>query len=69
MCLVEATAPIFSCQEMHIICSSCRKKVRDNMCPVCRGVYDKQDRRHRFGEKMSVELASLRMELEDLSVY
>eukprot|EP00092_Neocalanus_flemingeri_P029035 GFUD01031521.1.p1 GENE.GFUD01031521.1~~GFUD01031521.1.p1 ORF type:complete len:415 (+),score=100.92 GFUD01031521.1:58-1302(+) len=66
VCLVEATAPIFSCKEMHVICSSCQKKVKHNQCPVCRGMYDKPVRRHRFAEKMSEDLGSQRKALEDL---
>eukprot|EP00092_Neocalanus_flemingeri_P015380 GFUD01016644.1.p1 GENE.GFUD01016644.1~~GFUD01016644.1.p1 ORF type:complete len:435 (+),score=109.62 GFUD01016644.1:50-1306(+) len=66
VCLVEATAPIFSCKEMHVICSSCQKKVKHNQCPVCRGTYDKPVRRHRFAEKMSEDLVSQRKALEDL---
>eukprot|EP00092_Neocalanus_flemingeri_P006551 GFUD01007062.1.p1 GENE.GFUD01007062.1~~GFUD01007062.1.p1 ORF type:complete len:412 (+),score=100.36 GFUD01007062.1:58-1293(+) len=66
VCLVEATAPIFSCKEMHVICSSCQKKVKHNQCPVCRGTYDKPVRRHRFAEKMSEDLVSQRKALGDL---
>jgi len=66
VCLDEATAPIFSCKEMHVICSSCRNTVVGSMCPVCRGSYGKERMRHRFAEKMSEELGVLRKKLSDL---
>jgi len=66
VCLDEAAPPIFSCKEMHVICSSCRDAVVGSMCPVCRGNYGKERMRHRFAEKMSEELGVLRKKLSDL---
>ena len=43
VCLETAEAPIFTCQEMHLICANCRPKLSD--CPECRVPY--QLRRHR----------------------
>ena len=45
VCLEIAEAPIFMCQEMHLICSNCRPKLKE--CPECRAPYKAQLRRHR----------------------
>ena len=45
VCMETAEAPIFMCQEMHLICSSCRPKVKE--CPECRVAYQGAPRRHR----------------------
>jgi len=68
VCLVEATAPIFSCKEMHLICSSCSEKIAsaDNKCPICRGSYSNEKMRHRFAEKMSEKLEEMRKSLADM---
>jgi len=66
VCLEEAAPPIFSCTEMHLVCFSCREKVLGNRCPVCRGSYGKKKMRHRFAEKMSENLGSMRKELAGL---
>jgi len=66
VCMEESAAPIFSCMQMHVICSTCRDKVVGNSCPVCRGSYGLERMRHRFAEKISEKLAQLRKELEEL---
>ena len=45
VCLDTAEAPIYMCQEMHLICSNCRPKLKE--CPECRAPYKAQLRRHR----------------------
>ena len=45
VCFETAEAPIFMCQEMHLICSNCRPKLKE--CPECRAPYKAQLRRHR----------------------
>ena len=45
VCLETAEAPIFTCQEMHLICANCRPKLKE--CPECRAPYQAQPRRHR----------------------
>ena len=45
VCLETAVAPIFSCPESHVICSTCRPKV--SKCPECRVTYKGPPRRHR----------------------
>ena len=45
VCLETAEAPIFTCQEMHLICANCRPKLKE--CPECRAPYQPQPRRHR----------------------
>ena len=61
VCLEESFPPIFTCQEMQIICKSFKEKVKGNKCPVCTG-----SMRHRYAEKESEELVQLRRELGDL---
>ena len=53
VCLEIATIPIYSCQESHLICSTCRPKVVE--CPECRIEYRDNGvlRRHRYAEKNS----------------
>merc|ERR1712117_895271 len=45
VCMETAEVPIFMCQEMHLICSTCRPKVKE--CPECRVAYQGAPRRHR----------------------
>ena len=45
VCLETAEVPIYTCQEMHLICANCRPKLRE--CPECRAPYQAQPRRHR----------------------
>ena len=45
VCFETAEAPIFACQEMHLICSNCRPMFKE--CPECRMPYQAQLRRHR----------------------
>ena len=47
VCFETAEVPIYTCQEMHLICSNCRPKLRE--CPECRAPYQAQPRRHRSG--------------------
>ena len=62
VCLETATIPIYSCQESHIICSSCRPKLKE--CPECRVEYPDKDvmKRHRFAEKTVGEIERLKEE-------
>merc|ERR1712099_36175 len=55
VCFEVCAAPIYSCDEQHIICSECRPKV--STCPECREPYPEKPRRHRYAEKSSEELA------------
>ena len=45
VCMETAEVPIYTCQEMHLICSHCRPQLRE--CPECRAPYPVQPRRHR----------------------
>ena len=65
VCLETAEVPIYTCQEMHLICSHCRPKLRE--CPECRAPYQAQPRRHRYAEKTAVELKKLREEFAQLT--
>jgi len=63
VCLVTASAPIFSCPENHLICSVCRPQMTE--CPECRVEYrdNKKPRRHRYAEKMLEELDIMKKEI------
>ena len=45
VCMETVEAPIFTCQEQHLICANCRPKLKD--CPECRVPYQAQLKRHR----------------------
>merc|ERR1719195_906547 len=64
ICMEVCTAPIFCCDEQHIICSSCRPKV--SVCPECREPYPEKPRRHRFAEKAARDLDALLLERAEL---
>merc|ERR1712130_1069730 len=64
VCLEVSSAPIFSCDEQHIICSDCRPKV--SICPECREPYPEKPRRHRYAEKAAKELEALILERAEL---
>jgi len=55
VCLEVASAPIFMCSDLHLICSDCRPKV--SICPECREPYPSKAKRHRYAEKAAEELA------------
>jgi len=57
VCLEVVSAPIFRCEELHIICFNCRPKV--STCPECRTPYPKTALRHRYAEKSAEELEEL----------
>lgn len=65
VCLETAEAPIFMCQEMHLICSVCQPKLTH--CPECRQSYLRASRRHRFAEKNAEDLQKLRQELTQIT--
>jgi len=57
VCFEVASAPIFMCSDLHLICSDCKPKV--SICPECREPYPKKAKRHRYAEKAAEELAGL----------
>ena len=61
VCYVTAEAPIFMCQQQHLICSSCQPKVTS--CPECREAYQGPPRRHRYAERDAEELKKMKEEL------
>ena len=64
VCLETAYAPIFMCQQMHLICSSCRPWL--SVCPECRQKY-KGHQRHRYAEQDVEELIKLKKELSKVT--
>ena len=56
VCLETAEAPIYMCQEMHLICSNCRPKLGE--CPMCQAPYQAQLRRHRSVVNTQLSLGS-----------
>ena len=65
VCFETADIPIFMCSEMHLICSTCKPKVRE--CPECRVPYTGAPKRHRYAEKTAEELKKLRKEFESMA--
>ena len=61
VCLETASAPIFMCQQQHLICSSCQPRVTS--CPECREAYQGPPRRHRYAERDAEELEKMKEEL------
>jgi len=57
VCLEVASPPIFTCSDLHLICSDCKPKV--SICPECREPYPEKAKRHRYAEKAAEELAGL----------
>ena len=64
VCLETAAAPIFTCQEMHLICSSCRPRL--SSCPTCREVYLGPPKRHRYAEREVEDLKNMQEELSKI---
>ena len=66
ICLeVASQAPIFKCEEDHLICSKCRVKVR--CCPQCREEYPEgPHKRYRGAERQAERLAGMYKERESL---
>merc|ERR1719341_310330 len=64
VCLETASAPIYMCQQMHLICSSCRPRL--SACPECRQKY-KGHQRHRYAERDAEELNKLKDELSKVT--
>ena len=64
VCLETASqAPIFKCEEDHLICSKCREKV--SCCPVCRMEYPRGARKRlRGAERQAERLAGMYNERE-----
>jgi len=65
VCFETADVPIYMCSEMHLICSTCKPKVRE--CPECRVPYTGPPKRHRYAEKTAEELKKLRKEYENMT--
>ena len=65
VCFETADVPIFMCSEMHLICSSCKPKIKE--CPECRVPYTGAPKRHRYAEKTAAELRKLRTEYENMT--
>ena len=57
VCMETAEIPIYTCNQMHLICSKCRPKL--DVCPVCRTEYQDM-RRHRYAEKTAQEIKKLK---------
>ena len=65
VCLEIADCPIYCCHQQHLICGVCRPKVKE--CPECRDVYTLEVR-HRYAEKIALELKKLYTELDQLKI-
>ena len=68
VCLETAFAPIFTCQQQHLICSICHPLVTS--CPECREDYQgppRTPRRHKYAERDADELKKLQEELAKIT--
>ena len=64
VCFEVAKVPIFSCSESHLVCQTCRPKLKQ--CPECRVEYNGEKKRHRYAEMIATELDTLLKERETL---
>ena len=67
VCLETVKAPIFMCQQQHLVCSKCQPRLAS--CPECRETYQKQPRRHIYAERDAEELEKIQNELANLTDY
>ena len=65
VCLETAKAPIFTCQQQHLVCFKCRPRLTS--CPECREDYQEPPRIHRYAERDAEELEKLQEELAKLT--
>jgi len=65
VCLETAKAPIFMCQQQHLICFKCRPRL--TLCPECREAYQGLPRRHRYAERDAEELEKMRKEITSMT--
>merc|ERR1719462_171563 len=65
ICLETAKSPIFMCPDSHIICSECAPKVQT--CPQCRVELPTPLKRHRFAEKIAMDLDDQLQKLVELT--
>jgi len=61
LCFETAEAPIFECQEGHLVCSKCKPKI--TKCPECQIVYRGPDKRNRYAERDAEKLQALIQEV------
>ena len=60
VCTVQCTPPIYRCQEEHMICKTCRPKIK--VCPECRLPY-KGLQIHRYAERDHQQMVALEQKL------
>ena len=66
VCLETGESPLYCCQDQHLVCSTCRPRVRGR-CPSCRVKYLGGDLlSHRAAERNAERLRRLRTELTQL---
>lgn len=64
VCLETASAPLFTCHQMHLVCGGCRPRLVT--CPECRAGYS-GNTRHRWAEREAEHLQRLKQELSVLT--
>jgi len=64
VCFETAETPIYMCSMSHLICKNCLPRLK--VCPECRKQYPKTPVRHRFAEKLDVEIKKLSTERKTL---
>ena len=60
VCMETCLAPIFQCEESHLICDRCRDRV--TICPVCRVKYGGKKIRARYAERDAEKIEEFRRE-------
>ena len=68
VCLETGESPLYCCEEQHLICSTCRPRVRERgRCPSCRVRLQGGDLlSHRAADRSAERLRGLRSELTQL---
>ena len=66
VCLEPATAPIYMCGEMHMICLTCKPRL--SQCPQCRSKvgFRGEVRRHRYAEKIAQEVERIKQQRDKI---
>ena len=62
VCTEQCTPPIYGCQDYHMICKTCRPKIK--ACPECRLPY-RGLQIHRYAERDHQQMIELEQQLAD----
>jgi len=65
ICFETAKIPIYMCSESHLICFTCKLKMKD--CPVCRRKYPKELIRNRYAEEDAEKLSEFYLKMDKIN--